>query len=270
MKLKEYLKILLFLFLIFIANASLCAQNLMLKVKKGQVELNGKAITVSSPSFTLKNADKLLVPKGTVVAAIYESKFFELPSGKIYNLTDILNLGKPLRKQSSLIEVVTKTSMQNVKNQYGSSTRGDEREPNFYSPFDDPILFVLDENLKLEIGNIKTNFLSKVTVTNYNTKEIIFEGWIENNEIVLSDLKEGEYVWNYKIKYEKDNKVFTSEYSNRFIMPTKDKKNKLLEDYCRVERKLDEMYNSKEISLDMRSILIEEYKSDNRIFYNKR
>jgi hypothetical protein len=158
-------------------------------------------------------------------------------------------------------------SMQKITNNYGSSTRSGEPEPDFYSPSDSPdILYVLDKKFKLQIGNKQTRLLTNIKLEHKNRGKIIYDAKPDNKTVELSDLPEGEYLWSYKIEFEKDDVIKTQTLGNVFLIPSDGQRAQMLSDYNNVKKELAENLNRKRISKDLYDILLSEYKEKKKIF----
>jgi hypothetical protein len=258
------------LFALVLLSSDLYSQDVKIKVKKGSITLNGKTtLNSSSPVTTLNPQDKVLIPNGSVVSALIGSSFTEIPSGKIYAYNDIKKMPKQVKKSTSLFDMLV-ANMQVTYNQYGSSTRGAEGEPNSYSPIDSPfVLQVLNDTFKLRIGNNYTKLLSPVSIIKKGSTDYIYNQLPENKEIVLYGLMEGEYAWSYKIEYIIENKKTIASFSNKFLIPSAKTKNHLIAEYQKVEKEINNLVKSKKMSAEMAEIQLEEYKLSKQIFYRK-
>jgi hypothetical protein len=268
MKLLKNTKVLLVIILCFIClNSSLFAQDIFLKVKKGTVTHNSKTLLVSNPAFQMKASDKITVNNGSVLSGRMGESFFQVPSGKTYSFEEVKKLAKGSISKSSIASELFTNSMQITKNNYGSSTRSGENDPDFYSPSDAPdILTVLDDKLRLEIGNNKTKLLSNIRLINTDNAEVTYDEKPNNLSVELTNLPEGNYKWTYQIEFDRDDTKFKNSFENSFIIPSAKNKTVLLKDYNNYKNQLMENKKKKLISDDFYQILLEEYKAEKKIY----
>lgn len=257
----------LFLLTLLIYCHCLEAQDIMLKVKKGNILLNNKNIQLGDPQFKLVPTDKVTVNTGSVLVGNYGSSFFQVPSGKTYSFEDIKKLSKGNISKSSVTSEIFIHSMQITKNNYGSSTRGEENKPDFYSPSDAPnVLSVLDDKFKLVIGNNKTRLLSNIRLVNTDNAKTIYDEKPNNLSVELSNLPDGNYKWTYQIEFDRNDSKVKSSFENSFIIPSEKIKTALLKDYNIYKNQLLENKKKNLISDDFYQILLEEYKAEKKIF----
>ncbi len=240
------------------------AQDIYLKVKKGSAKLNETLKYDSSPAFKIKNIDKVTVSNSSLVIATKTDQIFEVPPGN-YSYDDINKLAGKRRKSNNgdLFNVIFTTSMQNSMLQSGSSTRGTERIPDFYSPSDDPILFVLEDSLLLEIGNKHTKILGDIEVSKTGETVFVYKGKPDNLKVLLTNLTEGEYKWSYSIKYPG---VESSDFVNTFFIPSAADKKQMLKEYRQFTDYLLQLKSQNKFSEEMMTLLLEEYKMEKKIY----
>jgi hypothetical protein len=265
---KQQSLIYLFLFLVFpFLTTDLLAQDILLRVKKGTVTHNNSKLTLSSPQFQMKTSDKVIVPAEAVLVGTISGSFVQVPAGKSYSFEDIKKLSKSSASKASVGNEIFFGTMQKTSNNYGSSTRSGEPEPDFYSPSDSPdILYVLDKKFKLQIGNKQTKLLTNIKLVHKNSSKIIYDAKPDNKTVELSDLPEGEYTWSYQIEFVRNDSDIQQKLSNVFIIPSESQRAQMLNDYNNVKKELAENLNIKLISKDLYDILLSEYKENKKIF----
>ena len=176
-------------------------QEVFIKVKKGTIQLNEKSISSTTPSFKLSKTDVIKIPTGALVLANINNKYIEIPALKSYKSEDILSLNKKYtssnkgNSKGGIVNSLFIQSVQHTDKNAGISTRGGDREPDFYAPLDR--LIIVSDTAILEFGNqstkVETNFVVKNGEIFYNNKPT-------NNKIILINLPAGVYSWEGKIK----------------------------------------------------------------------
>ena len=265
---KQQNLIYLFLFLVFpFLTTNLLAQDILLRVKKGTVTHNNSKLTLSSPQFQLKSGDKVIVPAEAVLVGTVGGSFVQVPSGKSYTYDDVKKLAKSATIKASVGNEVFRGTLQKTSNNYASSTRSGENDPDFYSPSDAPdVLTILDEKFRLEIGNNKTKLLSNIRLINTDNAEVTYDEKPNNLLVELTNLPEGNYKWTYQIEFDRDDSKVETSFENSFIIPSEKIKAAMLKDYNNYKNQLLENKKKKLISDDFYQILLEEYKAEKKIY----
>ena len=181
-------------------------QEVLIKVKKGTIQLNEKSISSTTPSFKLSKTDVIKIPTGALVLANINDKYLEIPAAKSYKSEDILLLNKKSTSSNkrtskgSIVNTLFIQSVQHTEKNAGITTRGD-REPYFYAPLDaiDTLIIVTDTAV-LEFGNQTTIVMSNFVVKNLDNGKIYYNDKPINNKIILINLPEGMYSWIGEIK----------------------------------------------------------------------
>lgn len=246
------------------------SQDITLRVKKGTVMHNTDKLTLSSPEFKMKTSDKVIIPAEAILVGTISGSFVQVPSGKSYTYTDIKKLGKAVPVKSSISNEIFNCVIQKTHNNYGSSTRGDEPKPDFYSPSDSPnILYILDKKFKLQIGNKHTKLLTNIKLEHKNSAKVIYDAKPDNRTVELSDLPEGEYLWSYEIEFVRNDSNIQQKLANGFLIPSPSQRDQMLADYNNVKKELDDNLKKKLISKDLFDILLSEYKENKKIFFTE-
>jgi hypothetical protein len=257
----------LIFWVVFLATHHTFAQDIYLKVKKGTVIHNGNNMISSSPAFQMKNSDKISVAPDAILSGRMGANFFQVPSGKSYAYSDVKKMCKDTPVKASVSGELFNGSMQKITNNYGSSTRSGEPEPDSYSPTDTLFtLIVLDKKFKLQIGNKQTKLLTNIKLVHKNSSKIIYDSKPDNKTVELSDLPEGEYTWSYQIEFVRNDSDIQQKLSNVFIIPSESQRAQMLSDYNNVKKELAANLNRKCISKDLYDILLSEYKEKKKIF----
>jgi hypothetical protein len=243
---------------------SVKAQDIYIKVKKGSVIHNSKTINDSNPAFHMRKSDKITVTNGSILSARFGESYFQIPSGKSYTFDDLKNISQFNINKSSVFDVIFKNTMQITKNNYGSTTRGTEYEPNYYAPIDS--LLVLDKKFQLEIGNRSTKLKKNITVKNESNGKVIYDEKPENLMVELSNLPAAKYSWTYVIEFIKGDSLLEVEYLNTFIVPSEKVRASMLKNYNKFKAQLQESKKNNLITDDFYNILLEEYKMENKIY----
>jgi hypothetical protein len=135
--------------------------------------------------------------------------------------------------------------IENNKNSFGATLGGASRsilneEYKFYPP-DETIL--LSNKFVLKFGNKETKLKSNIIVFNESNYDTVFNEFPKTNNVLLNDLKPGNYSWSYEIQSNGQNLNF----KNTFIVPNKSEKNKIINEVLNFKKKLD--YLEKNLNL---------------------
>jgi hypothetical protein len=257
-----------FLFLIFSFLITIYAnsQDVFIKVKNGTIQLNNKSINATSPSIKLTKTDVLELPKGVLVLASIKDKYIEIPADKTYHFADIIALNKKNNTSTNgktkvgVVNALFIQSVQHTEINAGITTRGGDREPDFYAPLDTvDTLIIISDSIVLEFGNQSSIVMSNFVVKNLDNGKVYYDDKPMNHSISLVNLSEGMYSWKGEIK--STNKKIS--FSNLFIIKDEAFESDFL-------RKLEDFkkYLTQETNYsdEMKQILINDFYATHKVY----
>ena len=262
---KNAFNLFLIICLITISNI-VFGQEIFIKVKKGTIQLNEKSMSSTTPSFKLSKTDIIKIPTGALVLANINDKYIEIPATKSYKTEDILSLNKKStssNKGNSKGDIVNELFIQSVQHtdKYaGISTRGVDRDPDFYAPLDaiDTLIIVTDTAV-LEFGNQSTKVISNFVVKNLDNGKIYYNDKPMNNTITLINLPEGMYSWIGEIK----SSELAISYNNFFIVKNEAFENDFFKKINDFKTYLDK---EKDYTAEMKQVLIKDFYAAQKVY----
>lgn len=253
-----------FLFLFSTFPTLMFAQDIVIKVKKGNVSLSGKSLQESSAAVVMRSAELVNVSSGALAIARQNAIIVELQSNKEYRYADILALIKK-KKQTSANDFVTvafkdPTQKANATPLKGSSTRGAgmDDKPDFFYPYDN--MSVVNDTLEFFIGNSETTLSSNVVLKNIKTAAVYYDTIPENNRFELSGLPAGEYEWTYSCFYYTSIEKVETEFRNVFSVPSEKGKKEMKKRLDAAKKEL------KGFSSEMQKVLFLEFCIENNYY----
>jgi hypothetical protein len=180
-------------------------------------------------------------------------------------VNNLLKKVKPKKLSSNFINYLGKIYQDEKKKEYsygattGAASRGIENKIPSFSPEDNSI--ILNDTIVLIFCDPNSSLVSKLTVTNQNTNEEIYNDMPNTKNISIFDMKPGNYNWVYKIQ---TNEKKMYEFQNIFIVPDTKEKNKRLNEISNFKKYLNEC--KKCFSEDAREILIDDFYKKNKFY----
>lgn len=194
------------------------AQQLSLKIIQGSIEINKEVFETPMIVVPIWPNAEVKINEQSIVLASKGNSCAELKSGN-YSYQTIENR---IEKESSsfsaaFVNVIFSEKFQESNQQKsGVTTRGTTAKPaNYYYPPDD--FYLIDDSLKLEIGNSNTSLLNKVFVYNQTLNDTILVK--KSKSIVLHQMSPGKYFWGYSVSYIQGLNKVKENYLNSFIVP---------------------------------------------------
>jgi hypothetical protein len=262
---KRSFRLLINICLITVSNI-VTGQDIILKIKKGSIQLNKKSISSTNPSFTLSKTDVVNIPIGALVLANINDKYLEIPSGNTYQSEDIQSLNKKKsssnkgKSKAGIVNTLFVQSIQHTDKNAGISTRASDREPDFYAPLDvlDTLIIISDTAI-LEFGNQSTTVETNFVVKKIENSKIYYDDKPTNNKITLINLPAGMYSWKGTIK------SLNQEISYNNVFVVKDESfekdfSKKINDF---KKYLDQ---ETDYSDDMKQILIKDFYASEKVY----
>jgi hypothetical protein len=155
--------------------------------------------------------------------------------------------------------------IENNKNSYGASlggaSRGIENKIPSFSPEDNSI--ILTDTVVLIFCDSNSSLVSKLTVTNQNTNEEVYNDMPYSKNISLFNLKPGNYSWTYRLQ-SSDMKLY--EFENIFIIPDSAEKFKGVKKITEFNDYLNTCKDC--FSEEIREILFKDYLKKNNFYTN--
>lgn len=257
-----------FLFLIFSFLITIHAnsQDVFIKVKKGTIKLNEKSINSTSSSIKLTKTDVLDLPKSVLVLASIKDKYIEIPTDKTYHFADIIALNKKNntstkgKTKGGVVNALFVQTVQHTDKNAGITTRGGDRDPDFYSPLDTiDTLIIVSDTIVLEFGNQSTKVISNFVVKNHDNGKVYYDDKPINNKITLINLPEGMYSWIGEIK----SSELAISYNNFFVVKNEAFENDFFKKINDFKTYLDQ---ETDYTAEMKQVLIKDFYAAQKVY----
>ena len=233
---------------------------------------NTKIILKRSFKYNIQELGNIILEPNTSAIVYNEKTNLELGGNKLQKIStketnSKLKNVKPNSQIGNFIKYINKiyVEIENNKNSYGASLGGTSRGikneiPNF-SPEDNSI--ILNDTVVLIFCDSNSSLASKLTITNQNTNEVVYNDIPNSKNISLFNLKPGNYSWKYKLQ---SSEMKMYEFDNLFVIPDSAEKFKGLKNITEFNDYLNTCKDC--FSEELREILFNDYLKKNKFYTN--